>query len=446
MKNRFLFLLVCAISVGTAGAQQVWKVPGIYAKDAIVRSVNDSLTLLYAYDGGVADRFLVYDGSPTVSSFKAPAGLIVHDVAVLDGFAYFCGEIGGHGVVGFFNVVDAYVNGITDMNYTDLSSDFDSVMCLNALSLSRLDVFRVGSMVCIAAIGTSTIGCLNPYSSSIILSAILPAGGATWNCHYYFSKDPWLHFSDIACLDDLIVVAGCDINSRDCYLKAFHRVVGFVQWMNSLTPGFAWKVDAVPAMGPVLLEKIKSDVFVASQFSKSRVSTVLHRLEVSTLGSLFAFDSTTITSPSTLDYSGYPWELHDMAYDAQSASIHLLEMSDPAITHNGFESWLFSFPLSATPAPVDATLLTQGNQFSLDLSAGTSLPITSGQASTGEFGFYDGVTSAESHCWERYDMDVSNMMPVINMVEVNENDGSLHPENIRFKLIKEIAIMEVKCQ
>lgn len=446
MKNRLLSIILMIFPPIISGAQQVWKVPGAGVKDAIVRSVNDSLTLLYASNVGVADRFLVYDGSPTISSFKTPVGLVVHDVVVLDGVAYFCGEIGGHGVVGFFDVVDAYVNGIADMNYADLSSASGSVMCLDALSLSRLDVFNVGSMVFIAAVGTSTIGCLNQYSSSIILSAFLPTGSSNWDCQYYFSKDPWLCFSDIACLDDLVVVAGIGANGGDCYLKAFHRAPHFVRWICSLTPGFAWKVDAVPSTGPVLLKRIKSDIFVASQFGKSRVSTVLHRLEVSTAGSLYVFDSTSITSPSPLDYPGYPWELHDMAYDAQSESIHLLEKSDPAITPNGFESWLFRFPLSASSAPIDATLLTEGDQYSLDVSAGTLIPVTTGQASTGELDFYTGVIPTESHCWKCYELDINNMVPVIDLVEVNENDENQRPRNTRFMSVKEAIIMDVECQ
>ena len=83
MKNKTLLLFSILLSlIGGANGQQVWNVPGELAQDAIVRSVDSHLTLLYREGPAGNNSFLIYDGTTALSVFGLPTGLSIRDMVI----------------------------------------------------------------------------------------------------------------------------------------------------------------------------------------------------------------------------------------------------------------------------------------------------------------------------------------------------------------------------
>lgn len=445
MKNRLLSIVLMLLFPIISGAQQVWQLPGEVAKDAIVRSVDSRLTLLYREGGSGRNAFLVYDGTATVSVFALPTRMSVRDVVVRNGVAYFCGMCGGDGAVGFFDVVDAYTNGSTMMNYAFTAPFNYSGAYMEPYEFTRLDVFEYAGLVHFAAVENTIVDAQYLYPSSTILSAFLAPGGTAWNCRFLYNKDALLRYSDIACLDSVIVAVGCDSYNTGCYVKTYLRTPFFVTMANALTPSQAQRVATLPTEGPVLVEKIHAGDFATAQFSQLKTATVLQRLRIMTDGTLSAFSASSVTPLSALTYAGYPWQLHDMVFDRLTMTIQLLERSDMPGTMAGFAPWKLMFPMMATATLVDGILLSDGDELSMDIDVSTSLPISAGKSSAGWLNFYKYILPNTTRCWSRYSFGVSNASPTI--ANVGEDDGTVDcfPTNILYVLEKEVETIAIEC-
>lgn len=448
MKNKTLLLFSILLSlIGGANGQQVWNMPGELAQDAIVRSVDSHLTLLYREGPAGNNSFLIYDGTTALSVFGLPTGLSIRDMVIHNGMAYFCGVDAGYGAVGYFDVMEAYTLGSTVMNYAQLNPVFGtSAYPMEPLEFTRLDVFDFAGVPIIAAVGNTIIEPIPSYASSTVLSAFHPTGAAFWDCRLLYNKDALIRYSDITCLDDVIAAVGCDNNNTGCYVKMFPRISNFVEIGYALTPGQAWKVDAAPTAGPVLAEEIRGNDFAAAQFSQLKTSTVLHRLSATTGGALSAFSASSITPLSALAYAGNPWQLHDMCFDASAGTIQILERADMPGTATGFAPWKLTFPLTAMYTPINGTLLTSGEEVSMDIDAGTHLPITSGISSNGHLNFYRFVLPTNHGCWSNVSFGVGNTAPTVTPVEMDEQAARFIPTNKTHTLKKEICNIVTECQ
>ena len=116
--------------------------------------------------------------------------------------------------------------------------------------------------------------------NTTVMSAYWDASG---NCSYhcFCNKDMSMSFTDVACLDEVIVAVGTDPQGEGCYMKTFERQDDFP--VNPIDHGKKISIDFERPMGDVLAEYKEGNTMVLSQYNKitSGISTVLYRTEVS---------------------------------------------------------------------------------------------------------------------------------------------------------------------
>lgn len=433
-------ILVCMLTLQNAPmAQNVYEIPNLAAKDAIVRCVNNKLTLLYRESKTGQNSFVIYDGSTNVAVHHLPVGLSVRDIVIYNETAYFCGDQGGSGVVGYFDVIQAHASGTATIEYAVTAPILPSpsnTLSLDAKTFSRLDVFTVGSQVYFAAVGETIIDYYH-YPSTTILCAHHPAGTPTWYFYYYYNKDAFIRYTDIAVLDNVIAAVGTDSTGTGCYVNTFLKTVNFPA--NVLITDIVQKIDiGTPLTGEPLATALPGNRMAVAQFSQNSVSTFLHRLQVSAAGAVTAYDYTSLTPSSALPHSGHPWSLLDLAYNAPYDSIYLLQHANlPG--YAGFDYWMFTFPVNVVLHSVSGTLLHEGNEQSLDLNL-LNRPVTAGISPYSNLNFYIFVLPGTRYCWETIPFAVNDKTPTISYVDVDDKTIPDNPTNNTF--VSEKMLME----
>ena len=214
---------------------QVYKVDNFPGTGQIMRLVADSSErVIYTERAqGVCSFVFVIDS--TVMSFDLPSGMHVNDFE-LDGWnAYFCGSYGSHGLVGTFNVKEVFFAGdsvsyvwcnsnTTYTNYTIHVSDF-----------TKLDINRTATGISLALIGDAVIDPQYNLNRTVPTSVEFTPGG--WKFTYFYNKDGTIHYTDIACLDNVVTAVGYLEASPDmCVVRSFRQVGNFPAYFLGDTP------------------------------------------------------------------------------------------------------------------------------------------------------------------------------------------------------------------
>ena len=187
------------------------------AANSIVRTVDDDLLLIYSEENPLTSGiFALYRvGDPTALYFEFASGFHVKDFQIWEKEdVYVCGvnDIGG-GMVASFKIGGAFYGG-TPVYYTVCPSAPDNIALKEQ---TRLDLFRSSDSVCMAMVGSARF--LGSFNYTTVTSVYFD--GMVWHFDILENKLVDMRFTDIVCLDTLIVASGTMPNGRDCCFKTF---------------------------------------------------------------------------------------------------------------------------------------------------------------------------------------------------------------------------------
>lgn len=367
-----VFFAAMAIIPGQSSAQVTnLKIGSV--SNTIIRAIDDSTQLIYTEVSQTESYFVLYhDGDAFALAFRLPVPLQVFDVRISNGNAYFCGTVYTYalpkGLVGMFKISSVF-SGASSVNYgivwPIVCSNNDTV---NILRLNRLDLFADGGNTCMAMVGDAES---NGMAIHPVVSAYLTGG--VWHFWSDSQKD-YPIFTDIVCLDHLIVAAGTFYDDSLCFVKTFRHTRDFPA--QELNPGNIHYFTYGDAKGKVLIAKDAVDTAVLAHFDvSSRVSTVLQRtpFDAST-GSPVNPCLAKVTAPSSAIPYGSGQDMHDLTVvDGDVYLLHNIAYpSSPDPTN--IRAWRLKTQFSSPT--IEAWSPSMGKQHSMDVTYG--LRVSSG--------------------------------------------------------------------
>ncbi len=369
MKKMLLFCLLAGLAA-EAFPQGSWMVPTMVPKNAIVRTVDASHTLIYNDGGSGNGSFLLYENGMPLQSFSLPSGSIVHDVEVYDNAtAYFCGERGGKGMVGFFDVMPTFY-GSAPVTYGFMPAMFvaDSMDCNNCdmgvRRLKRLSVANVGGQVEMAMVAEGEISFVDgPAARTAVLSAFYNAG--TWYVGIEYNKTGRVDFTDVDFVDDYLVAVGTGASGARCYVKTFERLP--LCAMHPVVPSHDDEVACGAPVGPAFVVTKGGSRAAVVQYG-DYPGLMVHYMEFNTLAGLPTLSAQSLmTASSAIPFASGTWELNEVRYSRANEMLYALGvMNHPA--ESGFGSWLMPVPDGST-GTVDPIRYLSGKQYSIDVNA-----------------------------------------------------------------------------
>ena len=226
MKRSFALIVTLLLSTAIAAAQvQEFQIGA--QQNSIIRTVDDEHVLIYTQNADNQKYFLLCKrGSNTAQAFQVPNLWEVRDVRIHNGSdAYFCGTNGVVGMVGMFNI-NSLFSGTEPLNYSFFS--WSPAGYVLPTDLKRLKLYEVGGRVNMAMTGSSLWNIAALVPNTTVVSACLNGGG--WDVVSYINKDMEMAFTDVACLESVIVAVGTDSNGEERHLITFEKTTGFPQF------------------------------------------------------------------------------------------------------------------------------------------------------------------------------------------------------------------------
>ena len=354
-------------------------------KNSIVRSVNDEYQLIYTENSSSEAYFILYqNGSSSAKAFKLPKGWQIRDVRIWnDAKAYFCGtEIGsGHdGLVGMFDIFAVFTGGGIVNYAVSMGNIPNGYVCLH--DMKRLDLFEArgpsGDTVNMAMVGISTFFDPGTTAGTCIASAWFD--GANWHLNVFFNKGYEFIYTDIACLDDVVVATATDQGGQGCYVRAYHAISDFLSYQ--CMPSTLYGIDFLSPEGEVLISHINGNRAAVAHYDNSPglgVSTVLHEVKINpSTGEPQAVIPTWITTPASSIPFSSSWNLLELDVDKYE-SPYLLQKADYTTgVLTGIQDWMLQFQLQYSPYAAQAWHPDLCKSQSLDIEKRYSLPVLSG--------------------------------------------------------------------
>ena len=368
MKKMLLFCLLAGLAAETF-SQGSWVVPSMVSKNAIVRTVDDTHVLIYNEESAGTGYFLLYENGMPMLSFQLPAGFMVHDVEVYDKTtAYFCGEVGGTGLVGFFDVMSVFY-GSASVSYLMMpglipANPEECYNCdMDVKKFSRLAVAKVGGIVEMALIAEGIITYTDgPAYRSTVVSAVHLGG--MWHYYIGYNKRGRVDFTDIAYTDDYVVAVGTDSLGEGCYVKTYRKAVPFPY--NVVMSPVDDEVVAMNPRGEAFVVATRGNEVAVVQYDE-KPGVLVHYLEFNTVpGRPAVMAPSLLTAASPIPYIAGAWEMNEVRYSAANSMLYVLGwMNHPS--ESGFDSWLLSIP-DAASGTINATKYLSGKQYSIDVN------------------------------------------------------------------------------
>ena len=345
-------------------------------QNSIVRSVYADYQLIYTQPTVDSGFFILYRaGDPTAQAFRVPDKWEIHDVRIHNGAqVFFCGRCGGQALVGSFVIpvafsgaggLDYYLCGWSNDGYV-LPTDFQ-----------RLDLYRSGDTVCMAMTGTSMWFKTSPQPNTTVASAYFI--GSTCYIRCYNNKGHYIKFTDVACLDDMIVAVGTDTSGNGCLVKTFGKWAEFPN--HPLTPSYMVSLDYESPVGDVLAVHRGGDTAVLAQYNDNgtTVSTVLYDVPFSPFTGVPTMTSPGVRKSSMPTYQPYgpSWRMLELNW--LSGYAWLLQRSEYGVNPTlGVIDWLVRVPFGGS-GPVWMWHPQSCNAQSLDINVARHLPSLSGE-------------------------------------------------------------------
>lgn len=376
MKHKYLIMTLLLLVVGSVQAQtrvEMFNIPA--DSNSIIRTVDSSHVLVYTEE--TPGCFLLYvQGSNIAKAFRVDPKWKIRDVRVWNGTdAYFCGTVGGRGLVGTFPIFPTF-EGTGGINYAicDWEGPENAVL---PTDLKRLDLFYDNGVVNMAMVGESLFNKEEPMRNTTVTSAWFD--GYDWHIYSYVNKGWYMEHTDIACLDNVIVSVGTDTNRSGCYMKTFSKVQDFPRY--PADPQAMYEVNDV-AQGAVLVTHTAGNGAVLAHYKKGNngYRTVFRQVGFSSatgepLGA--TIDSWESVPPSTVPYSDSTWTMLELNWSPDVA--WLLQRADYSTSvAPGLEDWLLEAPLQPGTFLADAWRPLWCVAQSMDFNSYKSYPWLSG--------------------------------------------------------------------
>ena len=367
--KRFIILIFTVLIYSVPSVTQVREFQIGARNNSIIRSVDDEHVLIYTQPVVDSGYFILYKRSDnTALAISLPIKWEIRDVRIHNGDeAYFCGTFGGSGLVGMFNIASVFA-GTDSINY--FLCDWTSNNYVLPTDLKRLDLYDEGGYVNMAMTGSSIWHISHWLPNTTVMSAYL--NGLSWEYVCYPNKDLYMQFTDVACLDDIIVAVGTDDNGTGCYIKTFEKLSEFPKY--PLDINHVAELNYDDPQGTVLVTHRSDNTAILSQFNRgtSGIGTVFHQVPFSPssgLPTMTLIDTWRSSPPATLPF-GSMWQMLELNWDVDNA--WLLQKAEYAVSPvSGIADWLLKVPVGAPSVIGQRWNPHQCNAQSMDL-----LPIT----------------------------------------------------------------------
>lgn len=331
------------------------------ANNSIIRSVRGDSVLVYAEESLGNGYFLLYrDGTPTAQAFQVSIdGIQVRDVQIYkDRTAYFCGTktIGASNfaVVGQFDIIDAFTGtGKVLWTYFEQWMGYDG---LSVTDLTRLDLFKCHDTVCMAMTGKALYGMGVSYPNITVASAWFD--GMYWHLYAHTNRYTRMKFTDVACLDRMILAVGPSNDDTGCFVKPFRVTPDFPA--HPVVTDEMWGLGYGSPVGEVLVDQMSHDSVVLAHFDNSSgASVVFHLLCLSSSGAPTAPIRTWKTSSIPAAAYGPGQKLKELNSVGDTA--FLLHVNEyPTSGYASLSDWVLSLDYNnytLSPAPIVYTPL-----------------------------------------------------------------------------------------
>lgn len=311
----------------------------------IIRSLPSKANLILTKGTSGNDVFILHtDNQPVAQSFELYPGVKVHDVRIWNNeYAYFCGtyEPLDWGIVGRFNIADVF-NGTGNISFG--AFDWVDSGFIKASDLKRLELYKLGTTAGMAMVGDAVFDSLHPEPTTTVASAYFD--GANWQLCTYMRKPDTVRFTDIACLDNIIVAVGSDTSGAGCFVKTFFSAANFPLY--PCMPGEFVRILYGNPVGDVLVKKTLRDTAVIAHLDNTLgTRTVFHKVpvdQITGIPTITALTWVTATAPSVISNQRV-WELATLGNTAYLLQNAPLPSAPPTTNH----CWIAH--CSLTPAP-----------------------------------------------------------------------------------------------
>lgn len=361
IKKIFLIFITSLLSL--SARSQVFEYNLSARINSIVRTVDDTCILTYTQESSSVSYFVFRNNSTnTTLAFQCPAWMTVRDFRVIDGrTAYFCGTTGSLAIIGMFHIRQVFHSGGAYYIYIVLGS-FGDFTYLN--DLNRLKLFNYGGTTVMAMVGQGQFIPLSNQPKSVLVSAYFD--GTNWNISCDGRKPDEYRYTDIACLDSIIVAVGTDTNDAGCYIKTYHRTLNFLA--NACTPSYGYQILYGNPVGKVLITDYSENEAVVTHYDLSGAS-VLHRVPFLSTGSMYTSTVNTwiTTPPSSYSYSSN-WDMLELATTTDGFTYSLQYTDYPVYSGGSPKYWLVRNNYNTAPVSTIAAATNDYTNQSMDIA------------------------------------------------------------------------------
>lgn len=393
MKKKAFITAMLLAATTLPSLAQVIDVPSIAAKTSLIRSYTPGKNLLYAHNTG-GQKYICLTDNTSTSYFILPFSYAINDIEVRGDTAFFCGTYAWgsqQAMYGFFCISDVFY-GSGSMHAFVCSPTPPSPIISS--EFTKLDILNNTGNVSFAFIATLTL------SSGNTVTAVASMNNIGTPVFFNYTPNNQINYTDICCLDDMVVAVGQDYHHSDCITKAYHPIPNFVTAPYSTTSAFSITNYECPySGGPFFIKNATENRAAISMHTIRNASTIIYKLLFHpSTGQPSAYLPATRTIVPWVDpYDPTSWKLYEMIYDGSTRTMYLLENGRHLPTGT-FERWLLPFSMTTTETSINGITLSIGDQMSLDIEAGTSYPITSGISSLAMPCYYYEVNPNANNC------------------------------------------------
>ena len=257
----FILTALFLLSLGSAQAQ-VYEMPSFISNESVVRWWKDSTILVYTWQSSTLHGFLLYTKGQTAAQFidysdaGARALYVGGSYSAVDncGFFYFCGNNGSQAAVGGFAIPSLPSGGPVYHTWLPHIDVFD----MDSVAFTRMELFEDSGLVCLALVGETKVGStVNMPNTTVATEFLIPGSMAWYGCLIY-NKDSVVRYTDITCLDSVIVAVGTRADHIGCCYRPFEKSWHFPT--NPLLTNSAVEIiSGSRALEKVLARKIAGD-------------------------------------------------------------------------------------------------------------------------------------------------------------------------------------------
>ena len=354
MKQKIV-LIVSMMLCTTLSVAQVQEFQIGAQSNSIVRIVKGDSVLVYTEVSPTEAYFLLYvDGDASAQAFQLLPGynVQVRDVRIHNGeTAYFCGTMGSglfinnFAAVGQFNIADIF-SGTGQILWT-FFPDWMGHDGLMVTDLKRLDLVKCHDTVCMAMTGKSLYGYGIALPSTTVASAWID-DSFNWHLNAHTNRYLKMTFTDVTCMNRMILAVGSSLYDTGCYVKPFHVTPDFPA--HPVATDIMWGLSYGSPVGEILARRMTKDSVVIAHFDNSSgVGVVFHLLSLNSSG---------VPSVPTKT-----WKTVSLPTSVYGTGQKLKELN--SVGETAFLLHTNEYPLSGYPAMLDWVLALNYNNYTL---------------------------------------------------------------------------------